>query len=87
MTYTVLWDVRAQQELASIWMNAGDARNLIREAANSIDRALAHDPEGVGESRTTDRRILIASPLAVTYRVLQEDRVVRVFNIWQFKTR
>jgi hypothetical protein len=36
MIFTVLWTPTAEQELASIWLGAGD-RNAVTSAAHTID--------------------------------------------------
>src|SRR6266851_4835484 len=80
MTYTVVWEPSAQQDLARIWLNASD-RNSVTAASAAIDTALRRDPLGFGESRSGQRRILFMPPLPVYYIVLQDDRLVSVRTV------
>ena len=84
MKYTVLWVRRAESKLAQIWNEAAD-RIEITDAANSIDAELAEDPEDCGESRPNGLRIHIVSPLAITFHVEADDRIVRVHDVWRFR--
>lgn len=86
MRYTVLWVPGAERELAELWLDQA-TRGEITEAANRIDRLLENDPQQQGESRPTGRRILFETPLAVTFRVLPEDRIVRVLEVWRVAKR
>lgn len=81
MTYTVIWVTAAAGELAEIWMAAAD-RPLITAAARDVDQRLRVDPESAGESRE-QRRILIAGPLAITFEISAEDRLVKVLDVWR----
>ena len=83
MNYTVLWDPAAEQELADVWITAAD-RAAVTSAADEIDRRLRRDPEQQGESRDDGRRVLLVSPLGVLFRVLPDDRIVRVIQVWSF---
>jgi hypothetical protein len=83
MKYTVLWIPNAERELADLWVDSGD-RGAIAGAANEIDRLLRIDPSHAGESRSHGRRILLVPPLGVTYEILEDDRLVRVLDVWRF---
>ena len=80
MRYTVTWDPSAEAELMAIWLGAPD-RQAVTDAANEIDRLLANDPQLKGQPFYGDR-ILVASPLAVTFSVSPDDRRVRVLQVW-----
>jgi hypothetical protein len=80
MKYTVLWLPGAEAELANLWIDE-TFRKTTAEAARRIDRALERNPESAGESRDAGLRILIESPLAVTFRVSVADRLVLVLNV------
>ena len=86
MTFTVVWADSAAGELAEIWISALD-RPLITAAARDIDHSLHTQPNAVGESRDGNRRILIAGPLAVTYELSFDDRLVKVLDIWRVASR
>jgi hypothetical protein len=83
MTWTVTWKPRPEQALARLWTDASD-RATVSAAANAIDAALARDPEGVGEGREGNDRILFEPPLAVLYEVDPGDRKVTVFSVWRW---
>lgn len=84
MKWTVVWDSAAEAELAELWFDAAQ-RQKIANAANEIDRQLGADPQDAGESRDKGRRILLVTPLGVTFRVFASDRHVRVLDVWRFK--
>ncbi len=81
MKYTVVWTPKAQRDLATIWTTAAD-RNAVSAATNRIDYLLARNPHGVGESRSAFARLLIVRPLAVLYRVQDQDCLVTVGAVW-----
>jgi hypothetical protein len=81
--YTVVWLAAAEEELASLWLDAA-SRVDVTQAANQIDQQLRHDPEQRSESRSEDQRILFVVPWGVLYRVKPLDRVVEVIHIWKF---
>jgi hypothetical protein len=85
MEWTVVWLPDAEAELAERWLASND-RQQITLAADQIDQQLRYNPESIGESRTSGRRILIVPPLAVFYRVLPDDRIVQVSHVRDFKT-
>ncbi len=80
MRYTVTWHPSAIEELARIWLT-GDDREAITAAAHAIDQALALDPQKRGEDFYGDR-LLVALPLAVTFTVREDDRIVQVLQVW-----
>jgi plasmid stabilization system protein ParE len=82
MKYTVVWKPDAEIDLATLW-NAASDRNAVAAADNQIDYVLAHNPHGVGESRPGNRRLLIVRPLAVVYRVQDQDCLVTFGAVWQ----
>jgi hypothetical protein len=86
MKFTVTWRPTAKNELAKIWMNAKN-RNQVRLAADKIDSLLKWNPSTIGESRRESVRILLVPPLAVEYRVQDDDRIVNVVAVWTFKRR
>ena len=80
MRFTVLWHPDAADELARIWLDATN-RQAVTDAANKIDRALASYPNEQGEVFYGDR-LLVAAPLAVTFTVRADDRMVQVLQVW-----
>jgi hypothetical protein len=85
MSYTVVWKPEAERRLAQLWLDAAD-RNAVTQAAHQIDQRLRIGPEDAGESRPGGRRLLLVSPLGVLFRVIPQDRLVRVLTVWQFQT-
>lgn len=65
--YTVVWSNSALNDVARLWTNADSAsRSQITTATDEIDARLRRDPLHEGESRSENRRILIAPPLAIS---------------------
>lgn len=81
MRYTVIWSAEAERELADIWNDAAD-RKSIADAANVLDRELAHAPANLGESRPSGLRIAHYLPLGIRFALSEEDRLVRVLAVW-----
>jgi hypothetical protein len=75
--FTVVWSTPALNELAQLWIEAGD-RDAVNTAAASIDRELAANPENKGEAVHEGLRALEALPLFVLYSASEPDRLVRV---------
>jgi hypothetical protein len=82
MSYTVVWEPTAEQELADIWMRAKDPA-AVTSAAHQIDQLLGMDPLGEGESRDDPLRILFVEPLGVYYEVDQPGGRVEVRKVWR----
>ena len=77
MNYTVVWIPSAEAEMARLWTVA-IARSAIASAADEIDDILGRTPYDVGESREW--------PLAVSYVVRDDDRLVQVQEVWRYDT-
>lgn len=86
MKYTVIWLPDTIDELAILWSNPS-LRTAVTNAADRIDLLLSEHPTEVGESRSNDRRILLESPLGVTYRIKDADMKVYVLRVWCFRKR
>ena len=86
MKFTVIWQPSAEQDLATLWMNAPD-RNAVALAADAIDAFLRRDPLAHGESRLGHSRVMFVPPLAVTYEVQELDRLVTVTGVWRPQLR
>lgn len=74
------WHPSTIQELAQIWLDAAD-RDAVTQATNAIDRSLAHDPGDKGVDFYGDR-LFVSIPLAVTFTVDDNDRVVQILQVW-----
>jgi plasmid stabilization system protein ParE len=82
MKFTVVWKPQAEQHLAHLWTLATD-RAAVSRAADAIDSQLLTEPQRVGESREElQSRLLVEPPLAVAFRVREQDRVVEVLSVW-----
>ena len=81
MKYTVVWELGAQDELIEIWLRASD-RSAVSNSSDWIDRALRIDPESKGHP-LGEHRILVDPPLAASFRVYPDDRMVTVFQVRQ----
>jgi hypothetical protein len=86
MSHTVVWVPAAEQELAQLWMDAAQRRE-VTQAAREIDSRLRFVPGEQGESRAHGRRILLVPPLGVTFEIFPQDRLVRVLDVWRFEKR
>lgn len=83
MNYTVTWMPDALDELTAVWTVASN-RKAITEATYRIERALAANPLGVGESRDANRRLAFDPPLQVMFRVFAGDKRVEVVSVGAF---
>ncbi len=80
MKFTVVWKATAEAQLAQLWMTATD-RKAIREAADAIEFVLRSDPVSFGESRDSQTRVAIITPLVVHFEVHEDDRQVIVLTL------
>jgi hypothetical protein len=80
MRYTVVWVPDALVELADIYNNAPD-KAAVTNAANQIEFALAHAPDQYGDPYNGDRLYRVA-PLEVVYTISEDDRLVRVLQVF-----
>jgi hypothetical protein len=80
--FTVLWTPRAEDDLASIWLDAAQ-RPAISAAANKIDTLLSRDPNEQGRPRFDTVRELVVPPLGVDFDVPEDDRIVYVLGVWR----
>jgi len=82
--FTVIWKRSViEKTLASFVLAAmeqGEDISAITAAMTEIDRLLAADPERSGESRADFERVLIVSPLTVTFEVHEEERIAYVLR-------
>lgn len=88
MTYNVRWSRRSLDVLAEIWVDSSsEERAAITQTSAAVDRLLQSNPHEQGESRSADRRVLIALPLILTYSIDEPRRIVRVLNVRQMRRR
>jgi plasmid stabilization system protein ParE len=86
VNYSVTWLPDAENELAAIWVAAGD-RNAITRASAELDRLLSENGPEEGESRPGSTRVTFVRPLAVLFRVDLATRTVAVARVWEFRWR
>jgi hypothetical protein len=86
MKWTVVYRPSAQDDLASLWLDASD-RTAVAAAADEIDRQLARDPLTAGESRDGWTRILCELPLAVLFEVLPDDHIATVLAVFRWRSQ
>jgi plasmid stabilization system protein ParE len=84
MNFTVVWTPFAEQKLATIWNTAAD-RAAVAAAANETDQFLAKKPRLCGESRGGALRVMFVGPLGIEYKIIEEDRQVRILAVWQVR--
>jgi hypothetical protein len=80
MKYTVVYGPLADFQLPGIWLRAKN-RQQVTDAVNYLDQLLRRDPNGMGEPRANGWRILSVPPVAITYQVNPNDRLVIVHSI------
>jgi hypothetical protein len=78
MRWTVTSPRRAQDELATIWMNATD-RQAVTLASHEIDAGLHRDPLAHGSDLGTHRAWTVG-PLTVWYTVSPDDCMVSILD-------
>lgn len=80
--FTVIWTGYALDALADLFVAVDLAtQDRLTADLDALNRRLAQDPLEEGESRDRDYRLTFAGSLAVRFRVLAADQVVRVTEI------
>ncbi len=82
MKYTVTWRPVAERRLAQLWIDEPN-RHAIADAADTLDRKLANDPQLIGESRLDTTRVVFEGRLVELFDVNEGDRMVSVLDIWR----
>lgn len=84
--YCVFKHQDAMVEVLAAWEH-GDAELRVRIPAAMLDleKQLQVNPLGIGESRGEGLRILFQYPLAVTFQVEEENRMVRILRAWTYR--
>jgi hypothetical protein len=78
--YRVVWRKGARNQLAEIWI-ASTNRAAVSAAAHRADQILARDPMGCSESRDRGRRVVAVPPLALFFRIIEDDKKVIVVKV------
>jgi hypothetical protein len=82
--YRVSWNPDAFRELVRAWNAANQPEAGIR-AFDEIERILSVDADRQGESRPGNRRILIVSPIGVTFYADAETCEATILDAWIFQ--
>jgi hypothetical protein len=80
VSYRVVWDEKATENLQRIYDEADD-REAIVHAIHRIGLELGSNPLGVGESRDRGRRVLFKHPLMVQYRIKARFNEILIFDV------
>ncbi|HEY2411665.1 MAG TPA: hypothetical protein VGI40_05460 [Pirellulaceae bacterium] len=80
MSYRVLWEDAALDQLDEIWKASFDKEG-IQNTATRINTELSFKLLEAGESRSRGYRILFKYPLIVWFRVLERLREVQVLHV------
>jgi len=80
MKYTVTYSAFADRQLTDIWIEAPD-RKAVSDASSDIDRVLGQRASQIGTPNLDGWRGLVAPPLAITFKVSEEDRLVTVLSV------
>ena len=81
MKYTVTWEQTALAELAKLWCDNLNLHDEIQKAGDEIERVLLRNPYRFDVLYHESTCELEVSPLAVLYRVYDDDRLVKVLAI------
>jgi len=86
--YRVRWERSALNELTTLWLESESAlRNMINAAVNQIEQQLRTNPFRHSESRGDERRILLAAPLGIRFRVEKDRGTISVASVWLYRVR
>lgn len=84
MMYRVIWRRTLIDQMTRFYTETfgrgGDTAAITRAVAR-IDRLLESNPEQRGESRADYERVLIVSPLTVTFEVFTDEQTVVVLEL------
>ena len=81
MKFTVVKSPIAEHQLAKIWVQASD-RASVSQAFDRIATLLKPDPKSLGRLHPGGWRVVTLGPLAVTFQVSADDRMVKVMSVF-----
>jgi hypothetical protein len=81
MKYTVVTTPVADHQLAEIWL-AVENRQDVADAFNHIESVLRHDARLQGREHPSGWRAIVRRPLAVTFRVSEDDCLVTIMSVF-----
>jgi hypothetical protein len=79
--YTVEWIPSARRRLAQLWVDNPAVRTEIAAASDEVEVYLAQRPNSVGEEMSASSRFIVRPPIAVLYRIFEDDCKVRVIHV------
>jgi hypothetical protein len=68
------------------WIESLHQREMT-QAIDDLVRQMRTDPLSVGESRESNRRLVLRWPVGMEFEVDDENRQVEVYNFWIFRKR
>lgn len=82
MKYVIAWGGAADDQLMTIWMDAGD-RRAVTDASGRLLCQLTYRPLSVGESRESSvSRYATEPPIGILYEVIEDDKRVVVQKVF-----
>ncbi|MFO0851889.1 MAG: hypothetical protein U0871_25485 [Gemmataceae bacterium] len=82
MSYRVVWNRWAEDDLATVWLAAAD-REAVAAATAWLDDHLARLPLDLGEPWASSvHRIAYYGPVGVEYEVIEDDKRVLVHSVF-----
>ena len=86
MSYLVIWNRLALEELTSMWIKANaNLRAAITKAAHEIDEELKSNADQIGESRPDNRRIHFVQPLGILFEA--KHGAARILRVWDARRK
>jgi hypothetical protein len=67
--------------LAQLWLDNPAIQQEIADASDQIEQSLAERPNELGIAVTEISRLVALLPIAILFRVVEEDRMVRVMHV------
>jgi hypothetical protein len=82
MSYTVIWEPPAENDLTTAWLAAPD-QLAVTQAAHRLDLELMVRPFAIGVPRDSSvNRTVVDPPLGIDYEIIEDDKKVRVLRAW-----
>lgn len=81
MKFTVVTSKVAEYQLAELWIEASD-RACVSYAFDRIESLLKVNAHLRGRSHPSGWRVIALSPLVVTFRVSEDDRLVTIMSVF-----
>jgi hypothetical protein len=82
--YTVVWTLRAEKELAQVWLEASD-KSQLSAVANELERLLRENDAARRASGVGNIGVLGIAPLSVAYAISDADHLITIFTAWRMK--